>query len=334
MTNTPLAAPAHPAAPLPLSPALRILRGLAVASCVPYLALKAHWIAGGRTGIPDGSFLLAHSDMMGVVNAATVLMDACVIVLALLLTQGWGRRVPAAFLALPMWAATGLLAPIMTVFPLQLAVKALAGDAATPAPEGSAPFLDEWVFGVVYGGFILQGIALGSLFVPYARERWGHLWQGRVGQLPAHTGALRATALASAALAALVAGPHLLRVTGASAGFSLGDGPEGSGGLPLAARLFDGVQAAFALALAASLLVLALRLGGALPLKAPLAVAWAGSGVLGCWGGWLLLSRALGGLDGERPTTALALAYAVQMITGFLALGGGTAFFLRRRHTA
>lgn len=332
MTNTPLAAPAHPAAPLSLSPARRVLRGLAVASCLPYLALKVHWIAGGRLGIPEGSFLLAHQDMMGVANAVTVLMDGCVIVLALLLTQEWGRRVPAVLLTLPMWAATGLLAPIMATFPLQLAVTAFTGG--SPAPGGSAPFLDEWVFGVVYGGFILQGIALGALFVPYARVRWGHLWQGRVGQLAAHTGAVRITALVSAALAALVAVPHLLRAAGAGAGFSLGDGPEGSGALPLDARLFDGVQAAFALALAASLLVLALRLGGALPLKAPLAVAWVGAGVLGCWGGWLLLSRVIGGLDGERPTTMSALTYAVQMITGFLALGGGTAFFLRRRHTA
>ncbi|MFI5807406.1 hypothetical protein [Streptomyces sp. NPDC051561] len=331
MTHTPLVAPTAPAAALPLSPARRVLRALAVVSCVPYLALKAGWIAGGRLGIPDGSFLLTHADAMVWVNALTVLMDGAVIVLALLLTRAWGRRVPAALLALPMWAATGLLAPIMVAFPLQLLGKVLTGGG--PAPTGSAPFLDEWVFGVVYGGFIVQGIALGGLFVPYARERWGHLWQGRITQLGAHRAGLRAGALVSAVLAALTAVPHALRAAGAATAFSLGEGPAGENALSVDVRLVDGVHALFALALAASLLLLALRAGGTLRLRAPLAVAWVGSGVLGCWGGWLLLSAVLGGLDGERPAWALSLTYAVRMIAGLLALGCGSAFFVRR-HTA
>ncbi|MFD3512372.1 hypothetical protein [Streptomyces sp. NPDC058657] len=333
MTHTPLAAPAVQAAcAIPPSPARRVLRALAVVSCVPYLALKVSWIAGGRLGIPDGSFLLAHSDTMALVNAGTVLMDTCVIVLALLLTQAWGRRVPAPVLTLPMWAATGLLAPIMTAFPVQLAVKVFTGGG--PAPAGSAPFLDEWVFGVVYGGFLVQGAALGALFVLYARERWGHLWQGAVRGLAPQSVVVRATAVVTAVLAALVAVPHAVRAAGAGAGLAVGGGENGTGVLSLDERIVDGVHASFALLLAVSLLVLALRLGGGLPLRVPLAGAWAASAALGCWGGWQLFGIALMGDDGMRPITALTLTYAVQMITGFLALGGGTAFFLRRRHTA
>ncbi|MFD0510995.1 hypothetical protein ACFQ0Q_11320 [Streptomyces aureus] len=33
----------------------RVLRAVAVVSCLPYLAVKAAWIAGSHLGIPDGS---------------------------------------------------------------------------------------------------------------------------------------------------------------------------------------------------------------------------------------------------------------------------------------
>ncbi|EPH39364.1 putative (2E,6E)-farnesyl diphosphate synthase [Streptomyces aurantiacus JA 4570] len=124
-----LPAPAARTSPTePLSGARRLLRAAAVASCVPYLSLKVAWIAGSHVGIPEGSSLLEHRGLMAAANSLTVLMDGAVIVLALLLTRPWGRRVPAWLLGLPMWAATGLLLPIMAGFPAQLAVRALGGD--------------------------------------------------------------------------------------------------------------------------------------------------------------------------------------------------------------
>ncbi len=108
-------------------------------------------------------------------------MGGAVVVLALLLTRPWGRRVPAWLLVLPMWVASGLLLPIMTAYPLQLAVRLLGGDGGRPAGGGAEPFLEPWVFGVVYGGFILQGLTLGALFTLYAGERWGALWRGGCG---------------------------------------------------------------------------------------------------------------------------------------------------------
>ncbi|HET6858500.1 MAG TPA: hypothetical protein VFH94_15600 [Streptomyces sp.] len=334
MTHPPLvpasaARPAsHPAAHPPRTgPLLRTLRAVAVVSCAPYLALKVSWIAGSRVGIPEGSVLLDEPGVMAAANSVTVLMDSAVIVLALLLTQAWGRRVPAWLLALPMWAASGLLTPIMTAYPLQLLVKLFTG--ASAAPASSEPFLDEWVFAVVYTGFILQGLTLGTLFVLYARERWGHLWQGRVRDLPreADGPVLRATAAAGCALAALSAVPHLMWAFGASAGL---------GGARIEQRtadfhLLEGCYALFACAAGAGALMLLLRRGRRLPLRTPLALAWLGSAALGCWGGWLLMSGALPSAEGaERPTEAMLLTYAVQMAAGFLLLAAG-ASFLRRR---
>ncbi|MEN8653494.1 hypothetical protein ABCR94_23540 [Streptomyces sp. 21So2-11] len=334
MTHPPLApasagpSPARPAAHPPRTgPLRRTLRAVAIASCLAYLALKVSWIAGSRVGIPEGSVLLEKPGVMVVANSVTVLMDGAVIVLALLLTQNWGRRVPAWLLALPMWVAGGLLTPIMTAYPLQLVVKLVTGSPAAPA--SSEPFLDEWVFAVVYTGFILQGLTLGTLFVLYARERWGHLWQGCVRALPrgANGPVLRTTAAAGCALAALSAVPHLMWAFGATAGLGRARIEQRTADF----YLIEGAYALFACAAVAGVLMLLLRRGGRLPLKAPLALAWVGSGALGCWGGWLLMAGVMPTAEGtDGPTEWMLLTYAVQMTAGFLVLASG-ASFLRRR---
>ncbi|MFF7354559.1 hypothetical protein ACFZA1_18135 [Streptomyces filipinensis] len=296
MTLSPATVPAR-------TPVLRrSLRFAAIGACLPYLSLKVAWIAGSHLGIPDGSPLLRHRLTLALANGLTVLMDASVVVLALLLTRPWGRRVPAWLLAVPMWLAVGLLAPIMVGFPLQLAVHGGHGGGGGTADR---PFLADWVFGVVYGGFIVQGLALGALFAGYARERWGHLWRGRVRELPA-AGAARAQRLTvvTAALVALVPGVvRLLRAFGVAA-------PDGSGDRSL--------QCAYLLFLAAAVTgawQLALRRGGALPVAVPLALAWTGSGAVACWGGWMSLAA---WVTGDRPTPPTVLTYAGQVITGLL----------------
>ncbi|MER5835632.1 hypothetical protein ABT116_33595, partial [Streptomyces sp. NPDC002130] len=220
----PLAAP-HPAGP---GRTRRVLRAVAVVSCVPYLTLKAAWIAGSHIGIPAGSALLDDRLAMAVINGLSVLVDSGVIVLALVLTRPWGLRVPAWLLAFPVWVATGLLAPIMAGFPAQLVVKAFGGGAPSAGREA---FLDEWVFAVVYTGFIAQGIALGGLFALYARDRWGHLWRGRVRELPAGAvgPAHRALAVAAAVLALPPLTLHALWACGVSAGLRDGRAAERGG---------------------------------------------------------------------------------------------------------
>ncbi|MET9800029.1 hypothetical protein [Streptomyces sp. NPDC006368] len=299
-----------------------MLRALAVTACVPYLALKVAWVAGSRIGVPDGSGLLDHRLMMAVVNGVSVLMDSCVVVLALLLTQRWGRRVRAWLLAVPMWVATGLLAPIMAGFPVQLVAGLVTGGARDSAPR--EPFLHEWVFGVVYGGFIVQGVALGGLFALYARDRWGYVWRGRPGLSGTW---VRAVAVGASALLLVACAVHLTGAFGVTPGPSAEPSVEPSADF----RVLEGVRALFAVTAVAGALALVFGAGRSLPVRVPLGLAWVGSGAVGCWGGYLTLVGLLpqgGSADG--PTGLMTLTYAGEMISGLL-LAACVAVFLRRR---
>ncbi|MFD3487880.1 hypothetical protein [Streptomyces sp. NPDC058665] len=329
MTETSAAAlTASAPAPVPPPPpgrGVRALPAVAVASCLPYIALKLVWIAGGRTCIPDGSTLLENRAMMAVANGVSVVLDATVVVLALLLTQPWGRRVPAWLLALPMWVGTGLLAPIMTGYPLQLAASVV--DGTRPAPSDSEPFLDAWVFGVVYSGFILQGLTLGALFVRYARRRWGHLWRGALSDVTTTT-AVRATAAAGSLSALLPAGAHLLWAAGVTTGLSA----DRIDGRSADFYLVEGVNGLFAVSAVVGTVLLAFRFpaAGGLSPRIPLAAAWVGSGTLGCWGGFLLLVTALPTDPGRGASGPMVLTYAVSMVAGFLLLSTVVSVLRRR----
>ncbi|MEU9983983.1 hypothetical protein [Streptomyces sp. NPDC050856] len=300
--------------PTPLGATRGALRALVLVACVPYLSLKTAWLAGSRIGIPDGSVLLEHRGVIAAANGLTLLMDACVVVLALLLTQRWGLRFGAWPLAFPMWVATGLLAPVVAGFPAQLAAGFLGGGRGEP-------FLDGWVFGVVYSGFLVQGLALGALFVLYARDRWGHLWAGgaRVG------GGTRIVAVTASVLLAGPVAAHLARLAGRLAA----DPASGrrTGGFPV----LESVQVLFAAAAVAGVLTLVLRRDRTAPVRLPLALAWVGSGAVACWGGWLTLTSLLP-RDGvaQGATEPMTLAYAGEMIAGAL-LACCVAAFLRRR---
>ncbi|MGW3495250.1 hypothetical protein [Streptomyces sp. NPDC001020] len=314
----------------------RVLSVVAVVACAPYLCLKVAWIAGSHLGIPSGSTLLEHRVTMAVGNSLTVLMDSAVILLALLLTRPWGLRVPAWTLVLPVWVATGLLAPIMTGYPLHLLVQMLGGTADKESGTGRKPFLDEWVFGVVYTGFIVQGLALGALFLLYARDRWGYVWQGRMGELPAGSaGAAQRTCVVTACvLSVFPLVMHTMWACGGAAGLSTGRAADRDTDF----YLLEATYFCFALAAVAGACLLAFRRGGRLPVAVPLALAWLGSGVLACWGGWMLLAALTAvGDPADRPTALMNLTYAGQMIVGFLlaallarAIAGRSAGDLKR----
>ncbi|MFD8976381.1 hypothetical protein [Streptomyces sp. NPDC059593] len=323
---------AHPLTPAPSAahrPSLlrRVLRVLAVVACLPYISLKVVWVAGGEIGIPAGSELLEHRTLLAVANSVSVLADAAVIVLALLLTQAWGLRVRAWLLAFPMWAATGLLAPIMAGYPAQLAIALLTGDERAAAP--SEPFLDDWVFAVVYGGFILQGLSLGTLFALYARDRWGHVWRGRLGELSARTSGpgVRAAALAGAVAALVPAAVELLWLSGSATGLSAQRAAERDTDF----YVLTAIQLAFLVTAVVFTLFLVLRRPARLGGRPVLAVAWVSTGAVGCWGAYMSLVSLQPEADVLKQVTALArLSYAGEMITGFL-LAACVAFFLRRR---
>ncbi|MGW1378307.1 hypothetical protein ACWD6P_29110 [Streptomyces sp. NPDC002446] len=316
---------------LPARRARAVLRVTTLAACLPYLSLKIAWIAGSHLGIPEGSALRQGGSPLVAVNALTVLMDAAVVVLAFLLTQPWGRRVPAWLLALPMWCATGLLAPVFAVFPAQTLAAALNGGRGDGGASGGGAYelLDPWVWSVVYGGFLVQGLALGTLFVLYARERWGHLWRGRTGALPAGPtrSARRLTANAAAVLSLLPAAAHLLWATGSTAGLN----PARAAALDADSRLNEAGYVLFAVLTAAGALMLAYGRGRRLPLSVPLAAAWIGSGALACWGGWQTLATlTVTATDPRLPTPLMSLTYAVQMIAGILVAAAGAHFFAER----
>ncbi|MBT2417755.1 hypothetical protein J7F01_13955 [Streptomyces sp. ISL-22] len=308
-----------------LSRSRRILRAVAVLACVPYLSLKVAWIAGSRLGIPDGSVLLEHRATMAVANIVTVLMDGAVIVLALVLTRPWGLRAPAWLLAFPAWVATGLLAPIMAGFPLQLLVDALGGSRVGAGGDGES-FLDAWVFGVVYTGFIVQGLALGALFALYARDRWGGLWAGRVWELPVGVigPAQQAVAVAAAVLALLPLSVHLLWACGGTVGLDETQAADRTSGF----YTMEALSVVFLAMAVSGGLLLAFRHGRALPVRVPLALAWVGSAATACWAGWLSVAPLTDVADGPAPL--MNLAYAGQMIVGILVASLGVHFLAER----
>ncbi|MFD0268491.1 hypothetical protein ACFVGY_18245 [Streptomyces sp. NPDC127106] len=317
--TSPTGMPSSASPASPATPVQRLLRAAAVIATVPYLALKAAWLAGSHIGIPAGSVLLESAQLYDGANAVTMAMDACVIVLALLLTRPWGRRVPGWVLIVPVFTATGLLTPIVTGFPGQLLVRALglgAGEAVQAARE---PFLDDWVHFVVYPCFIIQGLALAGLFVPYARERWGRCWQGVPGtRLPSSTGVV---AGAAAAVGTSVGAIHLYWAFGGTAGL----GAERVAQYSAESGVVSAVHGLCALTAGAGALLLAR--GGAVRVRWPLALTWIGSSAALGWGLFLLLA-VLGLQFGEVETTSpmIFLAYAGQVIAGCLSTAVLTRF--------
>ncbi|MEU3467906.1 hypothetical protein ABZ716_08255 [Streptomyces sp. NPDC006687] len=301
----------------------RILRAVAMSATLPYLALKVTWLAGSRVGIPENSILLKGGTVLAVANALTLTMDACVVLLALLLTRPWGRRVPGWLLTPPVFVATGLLTPIVLAFPAQLLVRAVglgAGEAVRAARE---PFLDPWVYSVVYGGFILQALALAGLFVPYARERWGGRWQEALGRkLPPPTGVVAGVAALTGAAVGVV---QAYWAFGGSAGLSAGRAAvySAESGVVSAAHL--------TCALAAAAGAVTLARGGSRPARGPLVLTWIGSSATLCWGAWILAAGLGVNLGEEEDSGALfLLTYAGQVITGLLA-GAVLTHYLRAR---
>ncbi|MFG2984519.1 hypothetical protein ACGFYQ_25210 [Streptomyces sp. NPDC048258] len=323
---------AQPSAPA-LGTARRVLRAVALAATVPYLTLKTAWLAGSQVGIPDGSVLSEPGMFFIVANSVTLAMDACVILLVLVLTRPWGVRVPAWLLTVPVFVATGLLTPILLGFPGQLLVRALGFGVDEATKAAQEPFLDPWVFNVVYAGFTIQGLALAGLFVPYARERWGRLWRGVPGlgvapdgvwgRLPSSTGVV---AGAAAAAGVAVAAVYAYWAFGGTAWLDA----ERAAAHSAETAVVSAAHGVCALAAGAGALLLAR--GGGFRARWPLGLAWIGAGATLSWGTWMLIASLGPQLDGgEGPAAAILLTYAGQMITGSLAAIVLTRFLISRR---
>lgn len=285
---------------------------LTVLACLPYLALKTAWIFGSELGIPAGSTLLDHETTMRFANGLTFAMDAAAIALAFALARSWGRRIPAWLIAGPAWIATGLLAPIVLAFPLQ-AVVGVASSGSAPPPD----FLEPWVFTIVYGGFSLQALGLGVLFVLHAIDRWGHLWRGPVAGLPALP--TSSAARLSVVGAAVVAGvPLVMHIAWASGKSWLRD--EAVSGDQ---AMVQGVFALLALSGLWGARVLVRGRSG-VPAHVALAAAWVGSATVTAWGLWMMFGTAMTDPAGQVDTSAgMVVVFGLAATSGAMLLVTG-----------
>lgn len=218
----------------------------AVLGTFPYLALKGAWLTGSTIGVTDP--VMFDQPSTWVLNAITAGMDVVAIVVALAFTYSWGQRVPGFVVLVPIWIATGLLAPITFLLPSM--------DFGDPQP-----FLESWVQPVVYGGFAWQGVMLTIAFVFYAMDRWPSVFRLDTADLPAG-GAVR---IVAAHVGAVIAAASAVRF------FARG-------------TFEDGVFGVLALAAAVGTVVMNNRVRGRF--WVPLVVTWTGAGVLFAWGAW------------------------------------------------
>ncbi|WP_380284451.1 hypothetical protein [Kitasatospora purpeofusca] len=327
-TAPPTAPPATPPAAAPVGRVRTAAAWTAVAATVPYLTLKLLWLTGHPVGAGDADAM----DDLWLLNLLTFGMDAIAVVLALAFVRPWGRRAPAGLLAFPMWVATGLLGTILVALPLILLSTLVLGpeDSATSGADNGP---SGWVFTLVYGGFALQGLALITGFLLYARERWaGLLRRDRIGDLPSSPTLTtqRAFACVAALLAAGVAAARLYWAFG------------GAAGLPVAwqeqrgrsVAVMDAVTAVMAVAAVAALLVLVFRRRPGWRLRGPLAVVWTAAGSVFAWGAWQLVAFGTSVTASADPREAvpglLPLVEAVQVVTGLLVLAVGAVALVER----
>ena len=297
MTTT-LTAP--PPVPAPVSPARRALATAAALGTLPYVTLKVLWLAGEPVGWNDPSLLA--DPVLGVLNAVTLGMDLCVVLLAVALATRWGRGLPAWTVVLPAFVGTGFLVPMILIVVPAVAATVLSGSVAG---DGT---LEPWVGPVVYGGFAWQGAFLVAAFALYARDRWSDRLTGRP---PADVLPLLRMLATGGGLTAVLAA--VLQVAAGVA----------DGGTAVA------VQAGIALlGLAGALGVAALARGTVRPWT--VAAAFTGSGVLFAWGLWSTTTLMAG--PALREAEALpALAQLAALVAGFALAVAGLLALTRER---
>jgi hypothetical protein len=145
----------------------------AIAATVPYLVLKLMWLSGSTVGMTDhhGSDEMSSTRFVAG-NSITVTLMVVAAAFAVALTRSWSNRVPARLVFVLAAGASGLLAPILVGMPAGMVVQAVARGEVGPAGDsGLAP----WVFGIVYLGFAVLGLALAILVILHVIDRWGSL---------------------------------------------------------------------------------------------------------------------------------------------------------------
>lgn len=280
----------------------KIAGWIAVAAAIPYIVLKALWVAGVGVGVNDPA--LMDSAGMVAANAVTGLLEVVGVIVALAFLMPWGMRVPSWLVLFLMWVGTGLLAPIAVMTPI-----ALAAELVNPDSVSSSQALAAWVPWAVYAGFTVQAVALFTAFFWYAKERWGSVLGGAVAGIPpGPTHRLQR-------LLALVAG-----------GLAVGGAIPAVAGLASSAALNGVLQAGVFIllaALAVAGLLMLMRVWSA-PMMRAVVLTWLGSAGLFATGALMLL------LSVGTPAEPIDAHTAVQMLAGTLA-GAVAAFAMAER---
>lgn len=296
---------------------------IAVAACVPYLGLKALWLAGAPVGWNDPGQADSGTLMAG--NAITVMMDAIAVAVALALTFSWGLRLPAWLVLLPMWVATGLLVPIALGVPTGAAVSGATGSAVVPPGA-----LAGWVYALVYGGFSVQAVALLAAFVLYAGVRWPDVFRCRLGDLGRGATWVLQRIIVNGSTVAVV--PYAAMFV--AWGFGVGLAPGQTLAATPAQRVAMLVVAALAVLGLAGMHLLVSRRPRVrrVSLWAPLVAAWVGAGALFASSLYRVVLLLVGaGETGIPPPAALVLLAGT--LAGLL-LGVAGLMLLAERHTS
>ncbi|MEV0617818.1 hypothetical protein AB0I81_31160 [Nonomuraea sp. NPDC050404] len=277
---------------------------VAVAAMLPYLTLKALWLTGSSIGV-RGPNLMNDPAMIGL-NAMTFAMDAVALLLALAFTMRWGSRLPAWLVLLPLWVGTGLLSVVVVAAPI---VMATAGLTVFDGP------IEPWVYLMVYGGFMAQGIGLMAAFVLYARDRWPGVFTTATNAVfPSPTRPLqRFLAWAAAVVAVAIGGVRLVSAFGAE--------------VSVAAQ--DGLKGLLAIAGAAGLVTIVARWGRG-PFWRPVVLAWLGSGSMFAWSLYFMIIIFAGGPLSAGASGPAGLVELFGLLTG-LVMGMCGAFLLVER---
>ncbi|AJT63329.1 hypothetical protein T261_1644 [Streptomyces lydicus] len=306
---------------------LTLLGRTAIVACAPYLALKLMWVLGSRIGIVDLHGIGQATWVAG--NAVTFLMDAIAALVAYTLTRPGGLRAPAWLLVFPLWMATGLLTLLMLNVPGSL-LAGLFVDSPNPMTKGD--FIQPWVYGVVYGGFIIEGITLLGAFAVYAHQRWGGLLRRPLRELP-DTGTRAVQRILALPAAVLTAGFGVVEIlwgTGSTLGVTKADAAART----IVSYTSGCVQGLLSLACALGVLLLLFPrllprrtpLAG-LRVRVPLALAWTGSAVAFGWGGCLWATQTVAGVlsAGAPPAQGglPGLVGAAELCTGLVLLCTG-----------
>jgi hypothetical protein len=284
---------------------------VAAAAAAVYVGLKALWVAGFSFGVADfGDVTAAQWRTDNLVTGAIGLVG---LLAGLAAVRPWGRRLPAWVVAVPMWVGVGLLAPFVVLMPLAALFWA-AGWWQPPStpPDSGDPTLRPWVFVLVYGSFIVLGLALAIAWTRDAYRRFGTVLRGPVTRLRSSTRAVaQPLAWGAAGLACVLAVVRL--------GWLADTGPGLlPGGRSAFLRLQDGLTAAQFLLAAVGVLV-AVHGWGRRPFVVPLAAAWLGAG--GMLGASVLDLPGIVTGDQWAPAGQTFTGYATSVVVALVAGG-------------